>query len=136
MIMIKIKLNYRLILISFFFAYSVCSAASNNPLGEQLKIVSNHNGLHLDIESVHYTELYYRSDADIWWPKPGIRIPYHHAATIHWTNINKFKAIFEVKESLVEVKFKVAKREIYKVPNRRQWTSTYHCEILSATQID
>lgn len=62
-----------------------------------------------------------------------LRIPFHHAARIEWTNLREFPQLSKGKNDDCQrrIVFKVVARETVKVYGQYRWNTTYECRIIA-----
>jgi hypothetical protein len=62
-----------------------------------------------------------------------VRVPYHHASLIEWTNLREFPQLKQAKppDCQRRVVFKVVARDIVKVAGQKRWNVTYQCRIIA-----
>jgi hypothetical protein len=62
-----------------------------------------------------------------------LRLPFHHAARIEWTNLRGFPQRNKAKNDDCQrrIIFKVLARETVKVPGQYRWNTTYQCRIIA-----
>jgi hypothetical protein len=62
-----------------------------------------------------------------------LRIPFHHAARIEWTNLSDFPQLNQAKnvDCKRRIVFKVIAQEAVKVAGRYRWNTTYECRIIA-----
>lgn len=62
-----------------------------------------------------------------------VRVPYHHASFIEWTNLPDFTQLDNTKQADCQrwVVFKVVARDIVKVAGQNRWNVTYQCRIIA-----
>lgn len=75
-----------------------------------------------------YTLDVYPRDGGWWW-NGHLPMPYHHATRIEWTNVSDFPSLTG-STTPHRFTFVMDKRDIVKVPKRREWRATYYARIL------
>lgn len=62
-----------------------------------------------------------------------LRLPFHHAARIEWTNLRQFPQLNKAKndDCLRRIIFRVVARETVKVFGQYRWNTTYQCSIIA-----
>lgn len=84
----------------------------------------------LGVNRVVYTmEIVFRDGG--FWPLKMPRMPRHHASRFEWHGAELGRAVRKV-GARHRFEFIVIKREINKVPGRRQWRATYHGRVVAA----
>jgi hypothetical protein len=70
---------------------------------------------------------------DEWRAVVPLRVPFHHAARIEWTNLPEFPQLNKAKRDGCRrrIIFKVIARETVKVAGRYRWNTTYQCRIIA-----
>jgi hypothetical protein len=84
----------------------------------------------LEWGSRYRAQLTYDRDG-VWRTRIRVRVPYHHAALIEWTNLGKFPQLDKAKTAGGQpwIVFKVLSREIVRLRDR--WDVTFRCQILA-----
>jgi hypothetical protein len=80
-----------------------------------------------------YRALVVCDHVEAWRTVVALRLPFHHAARIEWTNLREFPQLNKVKNDDCKrrIVFKVVAQETTKVAGLYRWNTTYQCRVIA-----
>jgi hypothetical protein len=68
-----------------------------------------------------------------WHTVVKLRVPYHHAARIEWTNLDEYPSLEKQGARMQRhwIRFELVSREVVKLASQERWNTTYRCRIVA-----
>lgn len=112
-----LKLKFLLIFI-LFLSFSVIAQKPKQKIGEFTG--------ELEKGKIYRAEIEFDGKYNEWQTIKSLKLPFHHAGRLEWTNIKSFNLLQNSKRKIV---FKVISKKIYQA-DRNRWNTIYQAKIL------
>lgn len=103
--------------------------AMNSLINAQNKQIIEFTG-DLEPGKTYLAEIKFNEYFNEWQTAKRLKLPYHHAGRIEWSNLNKFYTLRNPKaEACCWIEFKIVSKKVYQAAKNR-WNTIYKAKIL------